>query len=657
MLKKKLTCSVLSIILTFLMVVLSAAAPVSAVIEMENRSTTSHTEKISITLQNKLNVMDNAESIVVSVWFADIDHENVKGAVEEEIADINARTYSVSEDVTDLVFLESLENGTKTYELLSSLNEEYSSITTTDVQNVIGIKREIASSLYETHNICMLNKMLSIEETFDINTYTEAKYSNKVVYVSRYAPNVEVRLTKNEILEISTLEYVKEINYIEQQIIESDVSVAERDISVRRNYDDEDEPKDMTFFDVTGLSTARDAWRLDGTNMRVGMVEHEGHPRTSISDTATITRVYSPETFTTNHATLVADIMIGRAIKDDGTVLFKGAIPNASLYTSSVRSELNLKEGVEALLDYGVTAINCSFSYPTNCLANNEYGDIAKWYDHISVQHNVHLILTSSNYGSEGIPRTNVSYNAIVVGACDNTGTILDTSSYITNVNFMNKPDIVAPGVVASIEYSGAGTSFAAPMVTSAVIQLSQASSVLMSNPTLMKAVLLGNSTITNAMENDTNIYSNLNGTTSAISSVYGAGMLSVSRAYTSVISDLYYKTGTMSAHSATTTYQKNITKAKGKTLRFCLTWNKMNSIDDDVHTSSEVNEMVLDNFKLTVITPSGDVYVSQNLYDNKQMVTFEATENGYYTFKVQRVEGASSSGEIVRYSVGYSKQ
>ena len=35
MLKKKLTCSVLSIILTFLMVVLSAAAPVSAVIEMD----------------------------------------------------------------------------------------------------------------------------------------------------------------------------------------------------------------------------------------------------------------------------------------------------------------------------------------------------------------------------------------------------------------------------------------------------------------------------------------------------------------------------------------------------------------------------------------------------------------------------------------------
>ena len=507
------------------------------------------------------------------------------------------------------------------------------------------------TDIYQAHNRQILNSIFEDDSaaTFLSAGNIDSVSNSKILYVSRYAPNVEMKLTKNEILEMAENDYVEEINYIE-----TDNSVAINPASVI--YDDDEEPKDMTFFDVTGLSTMRDAWGFNGLNMKVGMIEANGHPSEYLDSPGTITRVYSPNSAMSNHATLVADIMLGTSTTENGTVLFEGAIPYANLYTASVASELEIKAAAEALLDEGVTAINCSFSYPEYNIDNNVYGDIAKWYDHISVQHNVHLILTASNEGALGVHRTNTSYNAIVVGACNNNGTILSDSSYIVLNNFMNKPDIVAPGDnINTMQFGGSGTSFAAPMVTSAVIQLSQASPVLMANPTLMKAVLLGNAKITSAMSTDPNVYSTMNNTTSAISQIYGAGMLNVAKAYTSFTSDLYYKTSTMPPQVSVASYQKSITKAKGKTLRFCLTWNKMNSVSGE-HTTGTVTDAPLDNYKLIVITPSGDEYTSQNLYDNKQMISFVATENGTYTFKVVKI-GTGGSGQVVRYSVAYSKQ
>ena len=473
--------------------------------------------------------------------------------------------------------------------------------------------------------------------------------SASVLYISRYAPNANIMLTKGQIAELAENVSVTDINYIDTTSNLESVEV------LSDSEDDEaDEPYDMTFFDVTGLSATRDAQGLNGFNMKVGMAE-PFHPLSTISDTGTVTKVYNTTVAANMHASLVASIMIGRTIDENGTLLFEGAIPSANLYSAAIDAEECIKAGIEALLDEGVTAINCSFSYPKNNPVYNEYGDIAKWYDHISAHHNVHLVLTASNAGALGVVRSNNSYNAIVVGACDNNGTILESSSYITLNNFMNKPDIVAPGIVSAPIYGSSGTSFAAPMVTSAVIQLSQASPVLLSNPTLMKAVLLGNAKITSAMSSDNNVYSTANGTASAISQVYGAGMLNVSKAYSSFISDGYYKTGTMSPYSSGVSYDRVLSKSVGKTIRVCLTWNKMISTSDD-HINGTITEHPLDTIKLTVTTPSGTVYSSQNLYDNKQMISFVATENGTYTFDVFRF-GVGNSGEIVRYSLAYSKQ
>ena len=644
----KMLCAITSVLMAVLLVAMSVSVPIGAL----DTLTTSSQNKIDSVLREKMDTMSVSDKVPVSVWFEDIDYKEVKKQVEDRLKS-NARAITVSQKAIDLVFYD-VENTITNRELSTAvLRDEYSEVTTEEVKAVIEAERDVVSTLYQTHNQNIID---NIYEDSSLTKVVHKRNSNaenlQIDYVCRYAPNVNMTLTKEEILRIAENNSVAEIYYVDTSS-ESNL----RQGVIDDGYDEEDEPYDMTYFNVTGLATARDAWGLDGTGMNVGMVDLHGHPL-NITTLGVIENVYSSSNNMPQqlHAGLVASVMIATSYKNDGTLMFQGAIPNAHLFTAAIGAEIYIKPAIETLLDNNVTAINCSFSYPEESPIYNSYGDTAKWYDHISVQHNVHLILSSSNYGSLGVKPTNTSYNAIVVGACNNNGTILPDSSYINTNSFMNKPDLVAPGsnIYAPV-FGSSGTSFAAPMVTSAVVQLSQASPILMTNPTLMKAVLLSSSTITSAMSSDTDVFSDVNSTESAISKVYGAGMLSVTKAYTAFVSNGYYKTATMSPYSRSVSYSKNISRVKGKTLRVCLTWNKMNTVATP-HETGTVSSGTLDNFMLTVTTPGGVVYTSQNLYDNKQMISFVATENGEYTFEISRF-GTGVSDEIVRYSLAYSVQ
>lgn len=196
------------------------------------------------------------------------------------------------------------------------------------------------------------------------------------------------------------------------------------------------------------------------------------------------------------------------------------------------------------------------------------------------------------------------------------------------------------------------GTSFAAPMVTSAVIQLSQASPILAANPTLMKSLLLSSSTITSSMQSEP-MYSVVSSDAIALSRQYGAGRLSLTKAYEFFVTKGNYITSSFSSNSTGAIFSRNITRAANKTLRFCLTWDKYNTVNGE-HTGNNVNSPALDNLSLSVVTPRGVTYTSNYLYDNKQVITFEATESGYYSIRVYK-EGTANSNNAVDYSITYS--
>lgn len=643
--KNKYSLSIAGILLILTMLCSFLALPVSAATEAEAAALA----KIDSVLADKLESMNDTEAIAVSVWFTDIDYDELKENVKNEVIATSSLSESVSQEAVELVFYDVENNNIANYSL-ETLTNVYSDVTVEEVKQVVAVEREIASNMYREHNNSIIEDILppSVVSRESLSA-TEFAGASSISYICRYAPNVDMYLTKSQIYEIANSDYVTEINYrnTEEMVAENEIATSNL-VQTLSDYD-----YDMTFQSVTGLSVARDAFGLSGVGMNVGMIEY-GSQLPSFGTNANIESVYTKPLNIMSynlHSGLVASIMVASEYDESGNLVFEGAIPNANLFFASISSDTHIKSATEALLDEQVVAINVSCSFPEGTSTGyfNSYGDIAKWYDYVTVNRNVHMILSAGNYGSSGVKWTNTSYNSLVVGACDNNGALKSYSSYINSNTKMNKPDLVAPGHISAPAYSSDGTSFAAPLVTSAVIQLSQYSSILYSNPTLMKALLLGSATITDSMS-DSEVYSAENGTTSAISKQYGAGMLSVTKAYTA-LSNSYYKTGTFSPYSTSVDYNKNISRAANKTIRVCLNWDKINT-----GSASAITSLTLDNLKLTVTTPSGKVYSSQKLYDNKQMITFVATENGQYNFKIERF-GSGSSNQILTYALAYSVQ
>ncbi len=625
------------VIFSIFMVVVIASMSVLPTFALDNSYSM---DKLDDELVSKLDEIGNDEKVTVSIWFDDVDEEQVKDKLYEKCKRNKDINYSKSEE---LLFGEVCDMPVGyTGDYLSYAKEYYKDVTQEEFQYVSDKKREVFRNEYRNHNKNMMDDITEVLGNRNVED----------CYVSKYAPNIELDLTKDEILELSEMQNVEELYLVEanlELLSEESVVLSEDD------DDDFDYSYDDIFFDVTGLSTGRDAFGLNGYGMKVGVIEKNAILSTSQLNNDNVT-IFQQGNNISLRGNLISGLMVSN--RSD----FTGAIPYAELCYTTVECEDStddviedaIKVAVETLLDADVTAINCSFSYPSQGnVYYNSYGDIAKWYDHIAVQHNVHLILSSGSNGGLGVKPSNTVFNAIVVGNCNNSGEISEDSSYSSGETLKYKPDIVAPGTnIRTPIYGASGTSYSAPLVTSAVIQLSQASPILAANPSLMKSLLLSSSTITSSMQNEP-MYSIVGSDSIALSRQYGAGRLNLTKAYETFVTKGNYITSSFSNYSTGAIFNRNITKVANKTLRFCLTWDKYNAVEDE-HDTGTVNSASLDNLSLTVVTPSGVTYTSNYLYDNKQMITFNATENGYYSIRVYR-QGTSNSNHAVDYSITYS--
>ncbi|MCD8026360.1 MAG: S8 family serine peptidase [Clostridiales bacterium] len=395
----------------------------------------------------------------------------------------------------------------------------------------------------------------------------------------------------------------------------------------------------------------RDVFGYTGEGVKIGIIDYPFASSSEIdyfqNDTFELYYCSSDALTDTysSHGNCVFCIIAGYYEDEDSGKSYYGAVPDAKLYATS---GIDYRNALEVLLDNGVDVINCSMIFGSD--GSNNYGDTAKFMDHIVSYHNVTYVGAAGNSGINSIGSGQMGYNTITVGFCDSNGEISSVSSYNSSLS-VYKPDITAPGDAfvlpatrdSSTETPSAsgGTSFATPVVTGAVAQLCQAVPALASNPRLMKAVLLAGSTINDYIDKEYMISQKYSG----FSRQYGAGILNVLNSYALVSSRQNYAEGTIATTTNSVTTTMNINASAGKLIRVCLVYDKCNTITGSHSSSSStIVSPSVEQWALTITTPDNDTYSKSNSGDSKIMISFLSTGSGTYTFKWVRTSGAQNT-------------
>lgn len=119
---------------------------------------------------------------------------------------------------------------------------------------------------FKNKNLSLKAKGLSNEEL-----------SSCLLYSCKYAPNIEMYLSNEQIMKIASFTDINSLLYIG---VEDETNTASK-TTTEINRDDNsniklEETYDTSFYIVTGLYTARDAFGLRGHGMKVGMLESQG---------------------------------------------------------------------------------------------------------------------------------------------------------------------------------------------------------------------------------------------------------------------------------------------------------------------------------------------------------------------------------------------
>ena len=206
----------------------------------------------------------------------------------------------------------------------------------------------------------------------------------------------------------------------------------------------------------------------------------------------------------TNHATRITSLIVGQSVIDNN-LTYVGVVPNATVFQTAAFDSVTILTGINALLNQGVTIINCS----AGCASSGSYNALDQEVDNIIYSTKVTFIKSAGNgvYGNYYITSPGLAYNAITVGAArTKEGKITQNyppysmasfSCYQEDSVLTNKPDICAPGSFIGCvvgNYNNryvSGTSYSTALVSGVAAQLQQAKSSLKTNYLALKSILL----------------------------------------------------------------------------------------------------------------------------------------------------------------------
>ncbi len=574
------------------------------IVTMGSTPIKTYTAYIDPELKTIISTSKATDLIPVDIWLYEIDTE----VVDKEV---KAKTG---------VDLASVQN-----------QKTASSLTNNQIDNYIETERAVYAEFQTTQSEKILNKYSKI---FSSKVSTE---SNSL-FVSKYAPFIRIEISPTQIGVLAKDSSVEAIYYSPELQAADDSAIS---------------------FPVSGAAYARDTLGLYGNGIKIGILEAKGLPERGQFNLTTNRIVFDTSvdrTVFTSHASNVAMLIVGQDYTLNNTN-YMGIVPNSTVYATYTCDisgyERNIYECVEWLVQKGVNIINMSMGVYG---LQGEYRSLDRWFDHIALQHNIHVIKSAGNRGDDNlysyISNPGLAYNIITVGNLDineslelSDDSIYYKSAFNENSN-SEKPDIVAPGEYTKtlLENFG-GTSAAAPHITGIVAQLCQAEPQLKIYQHAVKAILSASAVTTphSYTPNDSQY------------DKYGAGMISAQNAYKTITSNSFLVSnfpantvgGTTNNHTFT------ISSAKNR-YRIALTWQNYVTIPSSSgHPDYNFNSVdTIADLDLYIEDSNGhQIELSIKSTGNVEIVDISNLPSGTYTIKVKAFEGSTQE---IQYSLAW---
>lgn len=523
------------------------------------------------------------------------------------------------------------------------------------VQSAVERKREIYREYYTAANQAVISACVA---------------SKNVTFVSAYSPIAIVEVNRTEALQLA-----KNVEVLQLDLIPVEKE-ASRLINVGTTYYTyEDAVSELTASNgLMHITEIRDIYGLTGSGVNVGILDAKGIPDVNnpyLMDTTIYIR--PGDVVEHDHATFIAIEIAGCSGAEN-----YGAAPDAILYCSRINpyNTADRYAATEWLINQGVNVINASIGTGYS----GSYTDVDKWFDHIAVMHDIHLVVSSGNTQVGEIANTydshvhspGMAYNAITVGGYDmvNTGntrktmlTISIGSCHLEADPSMAFPRAEKPNLIANFYFNRPpstytvphepegglwGTSFAAPQVAGVIAQLCSYNAQLKFKQTAMGAILMASAARKveaeelelrgGAFDSDVRVETN-----PQVSDKEGAGILNAFWARGIVARGNYWSP---IVYSAGFPYTRQVTiDASSDTLsRIVIFWLARNSVSD--HTSGMVTTTPVANLNLYVYDPNGDLVDESELtYANFEIVQFVPQLTGTYTIEIT---GTSTEKEYI---------